>query len=94
MGFWRRVFGPSEEIRDFRGPPPPMTPGGERIAMPPDLTPRRPFGHGGGEEILELVERLHIALVFMRSCEVSGEHGADHPWVIAALQDYDDMRRP
>ncbi len=36
-----------------------------------------------------LAEHLHDGLAFMRSCELSGESGADHSTVISALEAYE-----
>jgi hypothetical protein len=41
------------------------------------------------ERLRALSDHLHEALAFMRSCELSGEKGADHSTVISALEAYD-----
>jgi len=41
------------------------------------------------DEFRALADHLHDALTFMRSCELSGESGADHSTVVSALEAYD-----
>lgn len=44
---------------------------------------------GEAERLRALAHHLHEALAFMRSCELSGESGADHSTVISALEAYE-----
>jgi hypothetical protein len=49
---------------------------------------------GEAERLRALGDHLHEALAFMRSCELSGESGADHSTVISALEAYDGFEFP